>query len=67
MKYNEQHATTMLNALLETETLSRYSNDVRCEVIKEFEDMLLSNDVVDKSVVRRVSLQLRGKYENGND
>lgn len=34
-KYNEQHATTMLNALQGTETLERFKQEIRAEVIEE--------------------------------
>lgn len=35
-KYNEQHATTMLNVLQGTETLKRFKEKIRSETIAEF-------------------------------
>lgn len=34
-KYNEQHATIMLNALIGTETLANYNKEIRAKVIEE--------------------------------
>ena len=34
-KYNEQHATTMLNALQGTETLERFKQEIRTDFITE--------------------------------
>lgn len=40
--YNEQHATTMLNALQGTETLERFKQKIRTEVIEEYKTALKS-------------------------
>ena len=34
-KYNEQHATTMLNALIGTDTLTEHDKQIRADVIDE--------------------------------
>ena len=38
--YNEQHATTMLNALQGTETLERFKQKIKVEVIYEIKKIL---------------------------
>lgn len=35
-RYNEQHATTMLNALQGTDTLAEYRRKIRADAIDEF-------------------------------
>lgn len=34
-RYNEQHATTMLNALQGTETLERYKQEIKADAIEK--------------------------------
>lgn len=43
MKYNEQHAITMLNALQDTETLKEHDKVVRKKAIDEFYNLLINN------------------------
>lgn len=43
MKYNEQHAVTMLNALQGTETLKEHDNQIRKAAIDEFYNLLINN------------------------
>lgn len=43
MKYNEQHAITMLNALQYTETLKEHDKEIRKKAIDEFYNLLVNN------------------------
>ena len=43
MKYNEQHAITMLNALQDTETLKEHDKEIRKKAIDEFYNLLINN------------------------
>lgn len=43
MKYNEQHAVTMLNALQGTETLKEHDEQVKEAVIDEFYNLLINH------------------------
>ena len=42
MKYNEQHAITMLNALQYTETLKEHDKEIRKKAIDEFYNLLFA-------------------------
>ena len=43
MKYNEQHAVTMLNALQGTETLKEHDEQVKEATIDEFYNLLINH------------------------
>ena len=43
MKYNEQHAMTMLNALQGTETLKEHDEQVKEAAIDEFYNLLINH------------------------
>ena len=49
MKYNEQHAITMLNALQDTETLKEHDKEIRKKAIDEFYNLLINNIVYIKA------------------
>lgn len=58
MKYNEQHAVTMLNALQNTETLKEHDRQVRVTVIYEFAERLKAEykpcEETDTEIYKRV-------------
>lgn len=45
--------------------LEDFEAEIRAKAIDEFTKALLTNEVVDKSVVRRVAEQMKGGADNG--
>lgn len=57
-KYNEQHATTMLNALIGTDTLANHNKRLRKEIIDEFinECCKYEDLTFDKEHIKRIKI-----------
>lgn len=67
MKYNEQHAVTMLNALQGTETLKEHDSQIREAAIDEFYNLLINHtgdiydigDVISEQQIDQIYEQLK--------
>lgn len=66
-RYNEQHATTMLNALIGTDTLADHDKQIRYEVISELKELLQIEykkrniDYSEMCVLDKIIRQLKGE------
>lgn len=56
-KYNEQHATTMLNALIGTDTLAEHDKQIRANAIDDYVKILVTEfNFVDTDIQRFIEI-----------